>query len=89
MDESRGCGSRRVANARTDGVALAIARDIDDRYEQARALTGLGHAHAALGDHAQARRDWQQALAIYTDLRVPDAEAIRACLDEREPAPDG
>jgi hypothetical protein len=47
---------------------------------QARAHEGLGHAHRALGDRAQARRHFERALAIYTDLGMPQADTVRAQL---------
>jgi hypothetical protein len=32
----------------------------------------------ALGDEDQARRHWQDALAVYTELGVPEAGEVRA-----------
>ena len=60
--------------------ALNLAREIGDRYEQARAHSGLAHTHQATGDLNQARDHWHQALALYTVLRVPDAEDVHAHL---------
>lgn len=60
--------------------ALTLAAETGDRYEQARALTGLGHIHNTTGDHEQARENWHQALAIYTNLGVPEAAEIHAHL---------
>jgi hypothetical protein len=34
----------------------------------------------ALGDEDQARRHWQEALAIFTELGVPEAGEVRARL---------
>jgi len=60
--------------------ALNLAREIGDRYEQARAHTGLAHTHQATGDLNQARHHWHRALALYTDLRVPDPDDVHAHL---------
>jgi tetratricopeptide (TPR) repeat protein len=57
--------------------ALDTAGRIDDRCEQARAHSGLGSAHESLGEHAHARRHHGLALALYTDLDMPQAAEIR------------
>ena len=61
-------------------AALTLATQISDRYEQARAHNGLAHAHHTTGDLDQARHHWRHALALYTDLGVPDADDIPAHL---------
>jgi tetratricopeptide (TPR) repeat protein len=61
-------------------AALGIASETGNRYEQARAHVGLGRAHHATGDLDQARVHWERALALYGELRVPDAEDVRAQL---------
>jgi hypothetical protein len=38
--------------------------------------------HQALGDPGQARGHWQEALALYTDMGMPEAEQARASLDQ-------
>ncbi|MDQ3275250.1 MAG: hypothetical protein M3Q39_09560 [Actinomycetota bacterium] len=53
---------------------------LGDRYEQARAHDGLAHTHHATGDPDQARHHWCEALALYTDLGVPDADDVQAYL---------
>ena len=58
----------------------AIAADIGVRELRARAHTGLGHAHLGLGDPAVAREHYAQALTLYTELDMPEAEEIRARL---------
>jgi tetratricopeptide (TPR) repeat protein len=58
-------------------AALTLATQVGDRYEQACAHNGLAHTHQAAGDLAQARRQWQYALAFYTNLAVPDADDVR------------
>ncbi|MBB5953840.1 tetratricopeptide (TPR) repeat protein/transcriptional regulator with XRE-family HTH domain [Saccharothrix tamanrassetensis] len=59
--------------------ALAVARAIGDRYEEARALEGLGSADRAVGP-------WEEALAIYGELGLPDEDRVRALLSGRSPA---
>ncbi|WP_230420864.1 AfsR/SARP family transcriptional regulator [Actinomadura soli] len=65
--------------------ALSLAGEIGDPYGRARALDGLAHAHHDLGHHRQAIENWQQALAAYTDLHLPEADKVRALLDELRP----
>ncbi|WP_373320458.1 tetratricopeptide repeat protein [Virgisporangium aurantiacum] len=67
----------RVADALTHHTAAA---DNGDRDERARAHTGLGHAHHTLGNHTLARHHYQHALALYTDLDLPEADRIRTLL---------
>jgi len=64
--------------------ALKKAQITGDRYEQARALNGLAHARQADGDHDTARRFWQDALAIYTEIGVPEADIVRSRLQTEE-----
>jgi DNA-binding SARP family transcriptional activator/tetratricopeptide (TPR) repeat protein len=61
--------------------ALRLAIDVGVRHEQARAISGLGDAHLALGDNATARRQWQEALSLYSELGAPEGDALRAKLD--------
>ncbi|HET9256358.1 MAG TPA: tetratricopeptide repeat protein [Pseudonocardiaceae bacterium] len=61
-------------------AALALARHIGDRYEQARAHNGLAHAHPATSDSDLACYHWQEALTLYSELGVPDADDIRTHL---------
>ncbi|HEY3902750.1 MAG TPA: hypothetical protein VGM14_02425 [Streptosporangiaceae bacterium] len=44
---------------------------------RARAHDGLGSSYQAADDHGRARQHWQEALAIYSDLRAPEAAEIR------------
>src|SRR6266511_2614383 len=60
--------------------ALALAIDVGDRYEQARALDGIAHTLHATGHPDQAREHWQASLVIYTALNVPEADALRLLL---------
>jgi tetratricopeptide (TPR) repeat protein len=61
-------------------VVLDLGIELDLGHMQARALDGLGRACQALGDADEARSNWQQALAIFTKLGVPEAEQVRARL---------
>jgi DNA-binding SARP family transcriptional activator/Tfp pilus assembly protein PilF len=58
-------------------AALDLASQISDRHEQARAHNGLAYCHHAHGDLGLARRHWQQAHALYTDLGAPEAGQVR------------
>jgi tetratricopeptide (TPR) repeat protein len=61
-------------------AALRLGRELGERYEQARAHDGLGQCWFATGDRGQARQHWEQALALYTDMGTPEAEAVRGRL---------
>lgn len=56
------------------------AGKIGHQHEQARACAGLARAHHDLGDPDQAREQWRQALALYEELGVPEADDVRARL---------
>jgi Flp pilus assembly protein TadD len=58
-------------------TALGLA---GDKYEEARAYIGLGHTCQASGDSVHARQHWQQALALCSELGMPEAEHVRAQL---------
>jgi tetratricopeptide (TPR) repeat protein len=66
--------------------ALAVAREIDQRFGEGRALAVLGRALDQDGRRAEARACWEQALGVLEDLGAPDAEDVRAQL-ERAPTP--
>ncbi|QXJ25131.1 tetratricopeptide repeat protein [Actinomadura graeca] len=70
-------------------LALAIALETGDRYELARAHTGLAVIHlgapASGHDRDHARHHARQALAIYTDLDVPEARDVQALLKGDHP----
>jgi hypothetical protein len=78
-------------------AALALATQIGDPDQQARAHTGIAWVLLANGEPGRAREEWQQALTMYIALGVPEADEIRAqlaTLDVRHPAersivPDG
>lgn len=54
-------------------MALRLASQIDDKYEQARAHSGLARCHAAVGSGRQAGDHQQRAFTIYQALGVPEA----------------
>jgi hypothetical protein len=60
--------------------ALALAAHTGQKYQQARAHHGLGQVSHADGDPSQARRHWQEALALFTELGTPEARQVRAQL---------
>ena len=57
-----------------------MASQSGDRYEQARALDGLGRSYQAAGDPGRAGQHWRRALARYTDLGLLEADDIRSRL---------
>ena len=65
-------------------LALALCRDRGDRGSLAWILTHAGNARHAVGELPQARRAWQQALAIFDDLQHPSAGRVRAKLASLE-----
>jgi DNA-binding SARP family transcriptional activator/Tfp pilus assembly protein PilF len=58
-------------------AALDLSATAGDRYEQARAHSGLAQNHQAAGHRDQAQYHWRQALSIFADLGLPDADDIR------------
>jgi tetratricopeptide (TPR) repeat protein len=54
-------------------IALTIATQIGERYEQACAHRGLASVHHATSKPDQAHRHWQRALALFVELGVPEA----------------
>lgn len=58
--------------------ALRKARRTGSRYEQARAERGAARALAATGDAGRAGRRTERALALFTDLGLPEADEVRA-----------
>jgi tetratricopeptide (TPR) repeat protein/DNA-binding SARP family transcriptional activator len=75
------CAASRLQDAITHHeAALTLAVDVGVRHEEARAFDGLATARQTLGDNTGAHRQWQEALALYTDLGVPEADTIRTKL---------
>jgi len=64
---------------------LVHCRDIGDRYDEAGTLRDLGTALQATGQNDEARRRWNEALTILTDLRHPSAAAVEADLTTLAP----
>ncbi|MEV5599786.1 tetratricopeptide repeat protein [Streptomyces sp. NPDC052496] len=63
--------------------ALGLLRDIGNTYHEALLLHGIGQAHAALGQHGQAREAWEQALELYRiQHRSGEARSLQLQLDE-------
>lgn len=62
-------------------AALKLATQINDRYEQARAHSGIANSHHATSHSDLARHHWKQALALYAGLDIPDADDIRTHMD--------
>jgi DNA-binding SARP family transcriptional activator/Tfp pilus assembly protein PilF len=65
-------------------AALALAIEIGDRYEWARAHAGLARAAETLGETEAAGPHWRQALSRYTEIGAPEAEDIRRVLARRQ-----
>jgi hypothetical protein len=42
----------------------------------------LGCLRYELGEYARARKHWQRALTVFTDLGVPEADEVQALLDK-------
>jgi tetratricopeptide (TPR) repeat protein len=61
---------------RAGSIILMLA----DRPNQAQILTHLGDAHRAADQLPEARRAWEQALDIFTDLNHSDAHEVRGKL---------
>lgn len=66
--------------------ALRLAERTGDRFQLARAHEGLGHVAQVRGDLAQARWHWEQALGIFADLKLREADQVRADLAALLPA---
>jgi DNA-binding SARP family transcriptional activator/tetratricopeptide (TPR) repeat protein len=60
--------------------ALTIATEIKHPYEQGRACTGLGGCSVD-ADPERARQLWEEALAIFTRMGVPDRHDVQRRLD--------
>jgi DNA-binding SARP family transcriptional activator/tetratricopeptide (TPR) repeat protein len=62
--------------------ALVLHRDLGSTYRQPDMQAGLAAAHAARGEHDQARRAWQQALELcQAQHRAPEAAVFQRQLD--------
>jgi DNA-binding SARP family transcriptional activator len=63
--------------------AAELAERTQLRIEQARALEGIGHALAALGDLVAAQLHWRGALAQYEAMNVPEADQLYKTIGAR------
>lgn len=71
------------------GAALKAFLELGDRYNQAEVVTHLADAHRASGNTAAARRSWQEALTILSDLNHPDAADVLLKLSDPDNAQPG
>ena len=60
--------------------ALELSRQIGDPYQEGLALDGMGSAQLYTEGDAAARDHWQQALAIFEGIGVPEADTVRSRL---------
>jgi tetratricopeptide (TPR) repeat protein len=67
---------RSIDALQTHERALELARQIGDRYQEARALDGCAAAVQAT-DPETSRRHWGQALQIFAELEVPEADQVK------------
>jgi hypothetical protein len=69
--------------------SLAISQALGNHLGQAEALLDLGDSLHAVARPVEAHAAWQEALAIYEMLRLPEADEIRARLADlsRETSP--
>ena len=62
--------------------ALHLLRTLGDRYHDAEVSCHLGDVHAANHNHVAARAAWRHAVTVFDQLGHPDADAVRARLDD-------
>jgi DNA-binding SARP family transcriptional activator len=65
--------------------AIGLFRELGDRYNEADAITHLGDVYHAAGDLSATGTTWTRAWHILEDLAHPDAEVLRARLDDLGP----
>lgn len=63
---------------------MGLYRDLRDEFYSASTLARLADTHHAAGNTETARTLWRQALAMFDDLRHPEAEQVRANLTEAD-----
>jgi DNA-binding SARP family transcriptional activator len=71
---------RTAAALQCQEAALAIVRQLGDRMRQAECLHELGRLRASAGEPGQARVYWRRALAVFSELHVPEADEVRKLL---------
>ncbi len=62
-------------------AALELGREIGQRDEQARAADGIAGILYVRGHVDEARRLWREAVDLYTALKMPKADEVRARLE--------
>jgi tetratricopeptide (TPR) repeat protein len=75
----RAAGDRAMAFHHHD-EAVKLARRAGERRQEARALDGQAHLYRSGGEPAAAIEFWRQALVIYRDLDLPEADEVQAHL---------
>jgi tetratricopeptide (TPR) repeat protein len=65
--------------------ALSLYRSSGDRRNEAVVLSGLAETFHATGALTDARSAWEKAFTLYDDLRLPEADSVRARLDAIAP----
>jgi len=73
-----GCPDQAVTHHKS---ALILAREVHVRPQEARAHNGIAQALQSTDPQA-ARGHWQQALDIYLEIGVPEADEIRRRLED-------
>lgn len=66
--------------------APELLSELSHIYHQATVLSYLGDAHHDAGEPGAARETWIRALAILDDLHHPDADQVRAKLQDIDAA---
>ncbi|NGO81616.1 tetratricopeptide repeat protein, partial [Streptomyces sp. YC504] len=67
-----------AAGALTEARRCHLAALDGPAYERARAHAGLATVHACLGEDTEAQAHRAQALALYEELKAPEAQRLRA-----------
>ncbi|MEV0731279.1 tetratricopeptide repeat protein [Polymorphospora sp. NPDC050346] len=62
--------------------ALALFREIGDRFFEAEVLVHRADDRWAAGDHGAARADWVSSMRILEGLRHPQAAVLRQRIDQ-------
>ncbi|MBO0802452.1 MAG: tetratricopeptide repeat protein [Nocardiopsaceae bacterium] len=76
-------GSGRTGDAEEPLLAaLATAEELGASYERAHAHVRLADLAGALGQSARAAQHLEQALVLFTELNAPQADSVRARLEE-------
>jgi tetratricopeptide (TPR) repeat protein len=68
--------------------AVDLYRQTGNRYGHAQAIAILGRAERDRGHPAQARQYWLDAIAIFTELGLPQADEVAASLNALESVSD-